>query len=202
MPDPAFLVEGHMEQRIIQRLCPGKTVRLIGCNGDGVSMAAVAKALNVHMRTMQRFDPIIIVLDRERRTETCDLLMASLSAAMDEYGYQGRYIIGMSDRTIKNWILSDWANVLTHHPNCSALEVDAEGCHGKSVIRKLMSRHVIYHETTIGVELFLRCRATHLFSNSASFRDFVSKVKIECWWLKDINPDFEASSWLEPNLGI
>ena len=44
MPEPAFLVDGHMEQLIIQQLCPKKPVRRIGCNGDDVSMAAIANA--------------------------------------------------------------------------------------------------------------------------------------------------------------
>lgn len=29
MPKPAFLVEGLMEKRIIQRLCPGNTVAIV-----------------------------------------------------------------------------------------------------------------------------------------------------------------------------
>jgi hypothetical protein len=67
MPEPAFLVEGQMEQRIIQSLCPNKPVRLIRCNGDDVSMAAIARALNARLRLLLNYSPIIIILDRERR---------------------------------------------------------------------------------------------------------------------------------------
>jgi hypothetical protein len=83
MPECAFLVEGHMEQLVIQRLCPRKPVRRIGCNGDDVSMAAVAKALDAQLRLLSDYAPVVIILDRERRQETCQELIHDLSALLD-----------------------------------------------------------------------------------------------------------------------
>jgi hypothetical protein len=44
MNRPAFLVEGKMEQLIVQSLCQGAPVRLINCNGDNVALGSVCKS--------------------------------------------------------------------------------------------------------------------------------------------------------------
>jgi len=181
MPNPAFLVDGQMEQRIVQKLCPGHPVRLIGCNGENVSMAAVAKSLNANIRMLKRNHPIIIVLDRERRSQTTDELIAELSLLLDNYGHQGQYVIGMADRTIENWILADWGYIRTQMPGCRQFLSDPEACHGKSAIKKLMPPNVLYHETTIGVDLFLKCRPQEIRKASRSFQSFVSKINLGCY---------------------
>lgn len=186
MPEPAFLVEGQMEQRIIQRLCPGKPVRLIGCNGDDVSMAAIAKALNVNLRLLKNYHPVVILLDRERRTVSSEELITELERILDENGHQGRYVIGMADRTIENWILSDWEHVCSQSPGYKEFTGDSEACHGKSTLRRLMPQNTFYHETTVGVDLFLRCRPKQMRQQSGSFAAFVTKIRFGCYWLRDM----------------
>jgi hypothetical protein len=200
MPEPAFLVEGQMEKFIVQRLCPQKPVRLIGCNGDDVSMAAIAKAVDARIRVLQHYSPIVIILDRERRQEPCEELINQLSQLLDEKQHRGRYIIGMPDRTIENWILSDWAHILEEDNTYLPLSENMQGLeHGKSVIRKLMPAGIFYHETTVGVELFLKCRPVQMFAASDSFRALVSRLdNIECWWLKPIDSRFDPISWSTP----
>jgi hypothetical protein len=199
MPEPAFLVEGCMEQRIIQELCPRKPVRLIGCNGDDVSVAAIAKALNARIRLLGDYHPIIIILDRERRVESCGQLIQDLSALLDNtYNHQGKYVIGMADRTIENWILSDWDSIASQNSSFKALTDEIQGAHGKSEIRKLLPKEIIYHETTVGVDLFLKCRPAQLFASNESFRNFVSQLNIECWWLSEIDSRFAPTSWSCP----
>ena len=131
-----------MEQLIVQKLCPGRPVRLIGCNGDDVTMAAVAKALNARLRMLRVYHPVIIILDRERRTSSCGELIWELSTLLDDYGHQGQYVIGMADRTIENWILSDWSYIVQENPAYQALPVDMRSEHGKVVISKLMPRQI------------------------------------------------------------
>jgi hypothetical protein len=198
MPKPAFLVEGQMEQRIIQRLCPNRPVRLIGCNGDEVSMAAIAKALNARLRLLGDCHPVIIILDRERREKCCEELIQELSHLLDEYEHRGRYVIGMADRTIENWILSDWSNILQDDPTYQAMADDSQGKHGKTIIKHLMPEQKFYHETTIGVELFLKCRALQLYAANESFRSFVCQLDLECWWLDGIDQRFCPASWSQP----
>ena len=186
MPEPAFLVEGQMEQLILQHICPGKTVRRIGCNGDAVSMEAVARALTVHRRLLKTCCPVVILLDRERRQQDCAALRSELSRILDGGGYGGRYVVAFADRTIENWILADWDNIRSCQPHFRELQGQSEGCHGKAVIRRLMPKGTIYHETTIGVSLFKLCRPTELYRRSNSFRDLVDELDFDCWWLNQI----------------
>jgi hypothetical protein len=198
MPEPAFLVEGHMERLIIQRLCPKKRVRRIGCNGGDVSMAAIAKAVDAQLRLLKDCDPVVIILDRERRQATCEELIQQLGALLDEK-YQGRYIIGMPDRTIENWILSDWNHVIAEDSTYLPIATDLEAQHGKSSMKKLMPPGIFYHETTVGVELFLKCRPAQIFAVNESFRSFVSRLdNIECWWLQTVHQRFDPKSWSTP----
>lgn len=198
MPEPAFLVEGQMEQLIIQRLCPGRAVRRIGCNGDDVSMSALAKLLDTRLRMLKNFSPVIIILDREGRQETCESLIEQLTLELDARGYKDRFVIGMPDRTIENWILSDWGSVMEGDGRYKSIEGPIKGKHGKSLIRKLMPEGIYYHETTVGVELFLKCRPTVMYLNSESFRSFISCLKLECRWLKDIDNKFSPAPWSTP----
>jgi hypothetical protein len=192
MTKPAFLVEGQMEQAIIQAICPNHPVRLIGCNGDSVSMMAVARALEVHFRLLKNYHPIIILFDRERRTESCDALRTELSIYLDQKNHEGQYVIGMPDRTIENWILADWDNLCKTEHGYKAFDGDPEDCHGKSTLRRLLPRHVVYHETTTGVDLFLKCRPEEIYRRHKSFRDFVSRIQIPCYWLKGIGEGSES----------
>jgi hypothetical protein len=198
MPDPAFLVDGHMEKLIIQQLCKGKPVRLIGCNGDDVSMAAIARAIDARLRLLQGYFPVVIILDRERRQETCEELIQELSNLLDGKNHRGRYIIGMADRTIENWILSDWAQIVHEDVTYVPLPGDFQGQHGKSAIKRLMPPNIFYHETTVGVQLFLKCRPDQIFAANESFRALISQLNIECWWLKTVHPRFDPISWSTP----
>jgi len=81
MTKPAFIVEGHLEQAFVQMICDGSPVRRIGCNGTDVKIEAVAKHVATHARLLQRrFDPLIVVFDRERRLQTCTEIEAALKA--------------------------------------------------------------------------------------------------------------------------
>jgi len=44
---------------------------------------------------MRGYAPIVVILDRERRAETCDDLVSALSALLDAQNHQGRYLIGI-----------------------------------------------------------------------------------------------------------
>ena len=50
MPKPAFIVEGFMEKRIIQKLCPGTKVVRLNINGRDVAIEAIAKRIESHFR--------------------------------------------------------------------------------------------------------------------------------------------------------
>jgi hypothetical protein len=155
-----------------------------------ITRLAVAKALNAQMRLLSAYHPIVIILDRERRAERCHDLIQELSGLLDGHNHHGRYVVGMADRTIENWILADWQFIVQENPSYQSLPDGVEIEHGKSIVKRLMPKEIYYHETTIGVELFLKCRPHKMYEANESFRSFVSQLNLQCWWLREIHARF------------
>jgi hypothetical protein len=87
MSNPAFLVEGVMEQRFIRYICPDKAVRLIGCNGKKASMKTISTFIERHIKSLgNRHYPIVIILDREQRVEKCSELIDDLTKELEKKG--------------------------------------------------------------------------------------------------------------------
>lgn len=186
MPEPAFLVEGHMEQSIIQRICPGKTVRLIGCNGDGLAISAIVKRLDSQIRLMKNFHPVVIIFDREKRRMSASEIVEEVSRQLVDLKHGGRFIIGVPDREIENWILADWQSVQEKFGYESQLKVSSEGCNGKSTLKSMLPKGERYNETSLGLSLFLSLRATNIYNASESFRSFFDCIDFKCDWLDSL----------------
>jgi Domain of unknown function (DUF4276) len=191
MAEPAFLVDGVMEQRILQRLCRGNVIRRIGCNGENVRMEVMAKFIDAQIKLMNnRYFPIIIVLDREGRVETSPTLVEQLTEELNMRGHTGQFVIGVPDRMIENWILADWTGAKSARPGFADFEGQTEGCNGKSLIKTLLDSSVFYNEPTLGVELFLCCDPQKIRQQSRSFAEFVDRLNLPCSWLSGVDQRF------------
>lgn len=153
MPSPAFLVEGQMEQKILQRICPGQPVRLIGVNGDHVKLEAICDRLETQIRLLgNRYHPIFVVFDREGREAPALEISTSVASMLMARGFQGHDIrIFVADREIEDWMLLDAEGICQHYN----IPVPAIKPNGKGGLAKLIGNRVQYHETSVGVELFL-----------------------------------------------
>lgn len=184
MPDPAFLVEGRMEQVIVQRLCPGKPVRLLGCNSDTAPLAVIARFADAQMRQLKNYYPVIIILDREKRTQSCDEVRIELTKHLDDKGHSGQFVVGVADHMTENWILASWSSICAERSDHIPYDGNTESVDGKNTLRRLLPPGSIYHETTVGVELFLSCDVRLVYQRSASFRRFVDDTStLRCPWL-------------------
>ena len=183
MPNPAYLVEGHMEQRFLANICTGQPVRRIGCNGDQVSMKGIAKHLDTHIRLLRRNYPIIIIFDRERRESNCQELASELTNELFARGIDVcNLVLGIADRTIENWILSDPVTLDAFYPgrsNCYC----ADGKFGKSILAKSLAPVEAYNETTTGVELLRSMNPQEARLRSPSLDRFLDQLELPCWWL-------------------
>ncbi|RJP62637.1 MAG: DUF4276 family protein [Ignavibacteriales bacterium] len=182
MNNPAFLVDGQLEQRFIQNACPNAPVRLLNCNGDKVSSSAIAKRIATHYRLLKKkYSPIVIVIDRESRCLTATEFKNEITTLLANDNISEDFIIGIADRMIENWILADKINVSKYAKVNLDQVPDVEGENGKSKIRKLIKD---YHETTVGVELLKKSNPQRMFS-SESFKTFFSSInnRIDCWWM-------------------
>ena len=178
----AFFVDGHLEKKFIQKACPKTIVRILNCNGRDVVMSAIAKRIATQCRLLGgKYYPIIIVIDREERTQSASELCDELTNKIRQNGVNDEIIIGVADRMIENWILAD-EDCFSHlaqkkFKTCSI----TDGLHGKN---KLASCIGSYHETTTGVELLLKCRPSVMKSRNLTFKNFIEKVPADiCWWL-------------------
>ena len=185
MPEPAFLVEGLMEQRIIQQLCPGKPARLIGANGKDVPISVIARFISkqVNAGLYGRYFPIIIIFDREGRLEKPDNIIKSLKSEIKKIGLDvQQFRFGVADRMIENWILADRSRAFQGY-DVKISNAEFEGSNGSSQIKKILKNQDIYHKPTLGAEMFLRCRPEVMKNNSPSFSSFIDNCDFDCWWV-------------------
>lgn len=185
MCKPAFLVDGHTEQKIVQRLVPDSPVQLINCNGDDVQLDAIVKRLLTLIKLLNnRFYPIIIIMDREDRAISCkDMINKIFKLLKDKKNEQ--YVIGISDRMIENWMLADWENFLRYIGRVGEIPYkNYEGECGKTILKKL---YPPYHETIDGVEIFLKSNKNEIIRNSKSFESFTESLKkLNCEQFEEI----------------
>jgi len=182
MNNPAFLVDGNLEQKFIQRSCPGKTVNRINCNGEDVEVSAIVSRIATQCRLLgNKYYPIVVIIDRESRDISTEELCTQILAGLRGEGITDKLIVAASNRMIENWILAD-PEVVRQHPNFQkAPPAKCEGLNGKKLMKECIR---YYHETTIGVDLLLKCRASYLRKNSESFAYLYKKLPSKrCWWL-------------------
>lgn len=183
MTNPAFLVDGHLEKKFIQHICPGYVVRILQCNGEQVAIKEIAKRVITQCKLLKgRYRPIVVVIDREGRSKTANKVGETLLSCIREAGINDDIIIGVADRMIENWILSDFDIVKKVKPRSRRSWGNIpDGFSGKNRLRKILGG---YHETTDGVDLLIKCRPSKM-KNSQSFQTFFNKIgHIKCNWLQ------------------
>jgi hypothetical protein len=179
MVSPAFLVEGQMEQRILQRICPGQPVRLIGVNGDHVKLEAICDRLETHIRLLgNRHHPIFVVFDRENREASALEIADAVATMLVDRGFAGDDIrVFVADREIEDWMLID-ADGICQHYNIHLPQIPLRG---KGGLARLIESQIRYHETSVGVELFGIVSKERLRDGCPSFRAlYDSAAEIGC----------------------
>lgn len=177
MPNPAFIVEGRMEQLIARRICPGQPVTKIGCNGNSAPIEVVAKFIAAQIRVLNnRYYPIIIVFDREDRDMSCDKIKNDLLNILhDSYNFSDQDIrIFIADRMTEDLYLADIESIVRHYnlpPYADQL------FQGKGGLSRLLNSHMQYHETTLGVEIFFVVNHRRVADTYPHWSDFLETVE-------------------------
>ena len=186
MTKPAFLVEGDLEQKFIQNVCPGCPVRKINCNGDDVSLEAIGKRVGTLGRLLhKRCSPLVVVFDRERRTDTAQMIEVNLSEILEHEAIQVPIVVGVADRHIENWILADYETFARSAGISKSVPVRSfEGKKGKSAVKRALGANRSYVETIDGVTWLTAARPTVVAQNSPSFKRLAEAlVSLQCRWL-------------------
>jgi hypothetical protein len=178
-----------LEQEFIRNVCAGAPVRKIGCNGDDVSIAAIARRVGTQGRLLQkRHDPLVVIFDREGRSETSQELEQSLLNALADEGLTGTVIVGVPDRDIEVWMLAD--SEIFRASAAIAPEVEVAACEGQKAKAKI--KHMLwgrgkrpYVETVDGPLWLKKARPSRIASQSPSFARLSAALdQLECWWLQ------------------
>lgn len=186
MNKPAFLVDGFTEKLVLEKICPNTKINRINCNGSSVSLESIAKRVAILIRIMNnRHFPIIIVIDREDREMTVLEIEQKLKEEIIKAGIADDIRIGVCDRMLENWILSDWESYTESCKTENIVKPEIiEGIKGKSFIKKT---YPTYQETTDGVNMLLKANPKAMYDNSESFKKFVHKIiDIKCEWLNSL----------------
>ncbi|MFM2151386.1 MAG: hypothetical protein RLZZ187_3692 [Pseudomonadota bacterium] len=176
-----------MEQKIVQRLCPQSSVRRIGCNGKDVDMTVMAKFISAQIPLLKKHHPIIIIFDREKRKKGRKQLESELKDILSNFINPDSIVIGIPDLTTENWILAGWDGVKEKYPHYLDCKKINLGKNGKSQIKKLLPAGEIYTENILGPKLFSAADPNKMYQNDESFRDFISRLKLDCHWVGRIN---------------
>jgi hypothetical protein len=192
----AFIVEGDLEKNFIQSVCPNKVVVKIGCNGDKVAISEIGKRVASQARLLQkRHQLIIVIFDREERTESVNQLNKALRCYLENQDVQVLLAIGIADREIENWILADYeAFAISAGLNIKNVESkDFEGKCGKAIVKRLIKGRISYHEKIHGAEWLKKCDSSKIRANSQSFRSLCSELEmLNCWWLNRNNLEYQS----------
>lgn len=186
MNKPAFLVDGFTEKLVLEKICPNTKINRINCNGNSVSLESIAKRVATLIRIMNnRHYPIIIVVDREDREMTVAEIEVKLKEEIEKNGIKDDVRIGVCDRMIENWILSDWETFAeTCKSENNIKPANTEGMKGKAFIKKVYPN---YQETTDGVNMLLKANPKKMYDNSDSFKKFTTQIAdINCDWLNTL----------------
>lgn len=150
---PCGWVRGDEEEEDrFTQICAGQPIRRIGCNGDDVSIARMCDFIETQIKTLGNKNyPIVIIFDREKRTESCAEIEVSVRENLSSRGLAAQDIrIFVADRESEDWYLKDTDSICAHY----GLPQPLSPLSGKGGVEKLMKPVTDYHETTVGVELF------------------------------------------------
>lgn len=184
MSNPVFIVEGHMEQAFIQRICRSKKVNRLGVNGDHVSANAIAERIATQCRLLKgRYWPLIVIIDKENRQLTANEFLTQIQDALYSLSCKDQVILGIADQETENWIIANIDVLNNFYKKNINLNGSSDGFSGSNFIK---SKFGPYKKLPTGIELLRRCNLDGL-KNSPSFLSFFEKLEkldnFECRWL-------------------
>ena len=184
MANPAFIVEGHQEQHIIQALCKDCKVVRLKSNSKFVTYGNLAKQIHEeYLEFGNRHYPIFVIFDREKRNETVEEIIELVSKELSKLqpDVKSTYIFGIPDRKLESWILpfigEDGRNLATPTNEHEGTESQ------KLLAKRLFSNNIHYSKTSTGVSTFLNAvNPRKLAEISPSFKLLFDNGKKYCRW--------------------
>lgn len=180
--DLYIYVEGDMERSALKCHFGVKAAK-IGINGKSVQMSAIARNLSTDLMRFSQNSKIIIVFDRETRTESCEELGEELSTLLKRDFPDMSFCIGIPDRDMEAWLFADRELVAKHFRKPVGRRSRFEGEVGAQSIKKHIGPGK-YDKMTDGVALFGKAKWKTIHQNSRSAQLFkIADFLPGCGWL-------------------
>jgi hypothetical protein len=182
-PNIVAFIEGSMERTFVNNNFHYVDVVPID-NGNSWSIDKLKDQIRTkYIAKDPNCDFLIIWLDREDRPESSEYIEEELRAAAIDAGCSpDKIIVCVTDRMTENLILADEI-VIQAEFIIDEYEYSAEGCSGKSEIRKLYKNiDVNYKEMEHGLKLLKKIRLERAAEKSTFVQRFLQKFQPECWW--------------------
>lgn len=173
------LVEGHTETHFVKTAYPNAIVQRPFPNGDDVSLDLIVECINDRLETVGNdIKRVMILLDRERRSLSAEDMSAYLMAGVATANSHRTFYIGVSDREIENWVISDEANIKTLY-NVHNYEYPGDGCGGKSRMKQITEVDLSYRDKA---HILRSNYCSRMRAKSNSLAAFVAKIDFPWWW--------------------
>jgi hypothetical protein len=125
-------------------------------------------------------DKIILMLDLESRSYSCDHFISGLSNELEKFDFGVPIVFAVPDRMIENWFLADIEHLSKKktYLRDNIKQKNFEGTYGKNEIKKLFKKEYSYSEVTHGPQLFLLIRDAVASENSPSYKRFLLETGV------------------------
>lgn len=153
-------------------------------NGISWSILSLSEHIeNLYKALNMSPDLLVVWLDREKRSETCEEFRDTLTSRLTSLGIdRDRICILIPDRMTENIILADEL-LIREHFDLIDYVYSFEGANGKSILKGIHSAAgVSYRETYHGVVMLKKVRLRRSAGCSASVRAFLDSMNVDCWW--------------------
>lgn len=173
--NPAFIVDGFTEKNIIDRICPNRPIRRTDLNGKNVTLDKIAERLGTYLRLFNnRYYPIIVIIDKEDRTESCEQIINYLIEKLNELGFKDQDIrISIADRMIENWLIAD-----TRIFSDNEIPSKIDGVNGSAILKK---KYGSYSKSTDCLKIINSFNPEIAYRTSSSFKQFIHNIDdLEC----------------------
>jgi hypothetical protein len=157
-----------------------RVLKTDGPRGHTARPAEIAKRARKQIGILRgyRCAKVIVMLDFERRSQTYEAFVQSLSGSFSavDFGLPVRVVV--PNRMIENWYLADIEHLSAKKAFLKAnlKQKNYEGCDGKAQVKRLMRSPHTYRETTHGPQMFAILRFPVARQHSPSFDVFLGLI--------------------------
>jgi hypothetical protein len=177
----AALVEGHTEHHFMHATYPKVIVQRCIPNGDDVNLDLIVSAIRDQLEVLGgEIRKVVILFDREGRATDAEEVAQYVRDKISDQCNHRKIYIGVSDREVENWIVSDQENMIELYGDKSYL-YPGDGHNGKSTLKKL---HGVDPAPRDKATILKSCSAQRAGENSPSLKSFLDSIDFDWPWAK------------------